>query len=57
MSEVEEVALEKLRSQVVLQACQQHAEAFKDADIVYPKSWAPFAVMENAPDGQRRQIR
>ena len=21
-------------------------EAFKDADIVYPKSWAPFAVME-----------
>ncbi|PKL10243.1 MAG: knotted carbamoyltransferase YgeW, partial [Spirochaetae bacterium HGW-Spirochaetae-8] len=22
------------------------AEAFKDADIVYPKSWAPFAVME-----------
>ncbi|MGI6466255.1 MAG: knotted carbamoyltransferase YgeW [Sphaerochaetaceae bacterium] len=22
------------------------AEAFQDADIVYPKSWAPFAVME-----------
>ena len=22
------------------------AEAFKDADIVYPKSWAPFAAME-----------
>ncbi len=22
------------------------AEAFKDADIVYPKSWAPFATME-----------
>jgi knotted carbamoyltransferase YgeW len=22
------------------------AEAFKDADIVYPKSWAPFSVME-----------
>ena len=21
-------------------------EAFKDADIVYPKSWAPYAVME-----------
>ena len=20
--------------------------AFKDADIVYPKSWAPFAAME-----------
>src|SRR5699024_12201013 len=23
------------------------AEAFKDADIVYPKSWAPFAAIEN----------
>jgi ornithine carbamoyltransferase len=22
------------------------AEAFRDADIVYPKSWAPYAVME-----------
>ena len=22
------------------------SEAFKDADIVYPKSWAPFAAME-----------
>ena len=22
------------------------SEAFKDADIVYPKSWAPYAVME-----------
>lgn len=22
------------------------SDAFKDADIVYPKSWAPFAVME-----------
>lgn len=22
------------------------AEAFKDADIVYPKSWAPYKVME-----------
>ena len=22
------------------------AEAFKEADIVYPKSWAPFAAME-----------
>lgn len=22
------------------------AEAFKDADVVYPKSWAPFTVME-----------
>ncbi len=21
-------------------------EAFKDADVVYPKSWAPLAVMQ-----------
>lgn len=26
------------------------AEAFKDADIVYPKSWAPFAAMERRTD-------
>ena len=26
------------------------AEAFKDADIVYPKSWAPFAAMEQRTD-------
>ncbi|MHC5248421.1 knotted carbamoyltransferase YgeW [Enterococcus sp. LJL90] len=26
------------------------AEAFKDADIVYPKSWAPFAMMEKRTD-------
>lgn len=26
------------------------AEAFKDADIVYPKSWAPFAAMEARTD-------
>jgi len=25
---------------------QSMEEAFKDADIVYPKSWAPFRVME-----------
>lgn len=25
-------------------------EAFKDADIVYPKSWAPFKVMEQRTD-------
>ena len=36
MPEVEEVA-KKTNSM---------AEAFKDADIVYPKSWAPFAAME-----------
>ncbi len=26
------------------------AEAFKDADVVYPKSWAPFAAMEVRTD-------
>jgi ornithine carbamoyltransferase len=26
------------------------AEAFKDADIVYPKSWAPYAAMEKRTD-------
>ena len=26
------------------------AEAFRDADIVYPKSWAPFAAMEERTD-------
>lgn len=26
------------------------AEAFKDADIVYPKSWAPFKAMEKRTD-------
>ena len=26
------------------------AEAFKDADIVYPKSWAPFEAMEKRTD-------
>jgi len=26
------------------------ADAFKDADIVYPKSWAPFAAMEVRTD-------
>ena len=26
--------------------CSSMEEAFEDADIVYPKSWAPFSVME-----------
>lgn len=26
--------------------CNDMKEAFKDADIVYPKSWAPFSAME-----------
>ena len=31
-------------------------EAFKDADIVYPKSWAPFAAMENVPISMQKAI-
>jgi len=29
-------------------------EAFKDADVVYPKSWAPYAVMEKRTDLLRK---
>jgi ornithine carbamoyltransferase len=30
-------------------------EAFKDADIVYPKSWAPFHVMQKRTDLLRKK--
>ncbi len=47
MSEVEEIAKANAEasggSYVKVNSME---EAFKDADIVYPKSWAPFAVME-----------
>ena len=43
MPEVEEVAKKNA-------AENSMAEAFKDADIVYPKSWAPFAAMEKRTD-------
>jgi knotted carbamoyltransferase YgeW len=47
MSEVEEVALANAqKSGGSYKRVNSMAEAFKDADIVYPKSWAPFAVME-----------
>ena len=52
MPEVEEVAKRK-RSRNPAEASQRQtsmAEAFKDADIVYPKSWAPFAAMEKRTD-------
>lgn len=29
-----------------LEICHSMKDAFKDADVVYPKSWAPFSVME-----------
>ncbi len=47
MSEVEDIAkanAEKSGGSYKKVATME--EAFKDADIVYPKSWAPFAVME-----------
>jgi len=47
MSEVEEVArknAEKYGGKFTKTNSME--EAFKDADIVYPKSWAPFAAME-----------
>ncbi len=47
MPEVEEVALKQAaKSGGSFTKTNDMAEAFKDADIVYPKSWAPFAAME-----------
>jgi ornithine carbamoyltransferase len=51
MSEVEEVALENAKnSGGSFKRVNTMEEAFKDADIVYPKSWAPFAVMQERTD-------
>ncbi len=47
MPEVEEVAAKNAQaSGGSFKRTNDMAEAFKDADIVYPKSWAPFAAME-----------
>ena len=47
MPEVEEVARKNAAaSGGTYTKTHSMAEAFKDADIVYPKSWAPFAAME-----------
>ncbi|MGM9974787.1 MAG: knotted carbamoyltransferase YgeW [Clostridiaceae bacterium] len=47
MSEVEEVAKENAKkSGGSFTKTHSMEEAFKDADIVYPKSWAPFVAME-----------
>ena len=47
MPEVEEVARKNAaKSGGSFSKTNSMAEAFKDADIVYPKSWAPFAAME-----------
>jgi len=47
MPEVEEIAKANAeKSGGSFTKTNDMAEAFKDADIVYPKSWAPFAAME-----------
>ena len=47
MPEIEEIAKKNAeQSGGSFSKCNSMAEAFKDADIVYPKSWAPFAAME-----------
>ncbi len=47
MSEVEEVAkANAAKSGGSFTKTNSMAEAFQDADIVYPKSWAPYAAME-----------
>ncbi len=47
MSEIEEIALNNAKEYGgKFTKTNSMAEAFKDADIVYPKSWAPFAAME-----------
>ncbi len=47
MPEVEEIAKENAeKTGGSFTKTNSMAEAFKDADIVYPKSWAPFAAME-----------
>ena len=51
MPEVEEVARKNAAaSGGSFTKTNNMAEAFKDADIVYPKSWAPFAAMEKRTD-------
>jgi knotted carbamoyltransferase YgeW len=47
MSEVEEIAASNSRKYGgSYTRVENMPEAFEDADIVYPKSWAPYAVME-----------
>ena len=51
MPEVEEVARRNAeKSGGVFTKTNSMADAFKDADIVYPKSWAPFSAMEKRTD-------
>jgi len=51
MPEVEQVATKNAAaSGGSFKRTNSMEEAFKDADIVYPKSWAPFAAMEQRTD-------
>ncbi|HEY5575169.1 MAG TPA: knotted carbamoyltransferase YgeW [Clostridiaceae bacterium] len=51
MSDVEEVAKKNAAaSGGSFTKTNSMEEAFKDADIVYPKSWAPFVAMEKRTD-------
>lgn len=51
MEEVENVARNNAKeSGGTFTKTNDMAEAFKDADIVYPKSWAPFAAMKERTD-------
>jgi len=51
MSDVEEVAkANAAKSGGSFTKTNSIEEAFKDADIVYPKSWAPFVAMEKRTD-------
>ena len=51
MPEVEEVAkANAAKTGGSFTKTNSMAEAFADADIVYPKSWAPFAAMEKRTD-------
>ncbi|MCR5826108.1 MAG: knotted carbamoyltransferase YgeW [Oscillospiraceae bacterium] len=47
MPEIEEIARKNAAATGgSFRKCNSMQEAFADADIVYPKSWAPFAAME-----------
>ncbi|MBL4903124.1 MAG: knotted carbamoyltransferase YgeW [Desulfocapsa sp.] len=51
MPEVEEVAARQAaEAGGTFSKSNSMAEAFQDADIVYPKSWAPYAAMEKRTD-------
>ena len=51
MGEVEEIAMKNAKeSGGSFTKTNSMEEAFKDADVVYPKSWAPFSAMEKRTD-------